>query len=316
MSSSLEWHKFYFKRWLEDEFVRTSDLETLGAYMMLLSSQMVEGDIPDNMDKLAIMVGHQITPERFKVLWNEKELSTKFVPVTERWISTDWRLEDGYWEAIEPKPGRLHNRLMAKVMVLDQKAYQGRSAGGKKGVESRRSLEDALAGKAPLVGDEPEIDISPILKSYPKRLNDRGWLMGTKVVRATVTTQDDFDRVLGAVKAFAKETKTWPRDRIKQLDNFMKEWEQWVPKERHVVLQFPDTATVTTAAPEPPRPRSYPDAWLAPENPVRVLGSGERPPWIVDTFDLAGRERARTLFPDDASKRIWWMTSPEQNAGA
>jgi hypothetical protein len=318
MSTSLEWHKFYFKRWENDEFVKTADTETLGVYILLISHQMGEGDIPDNPDKLAVIVGHQITAERFRHLWLEKELSTKFHPVNERWVSTGRELDDGYWEAIEQKPGRLHNKFTTKVMTIDKKNWASRSMGGKKSGEIRasRSLEAAAAGTWQEEG-EVNIDIRPILAAYPKRTNNHlGWEMGKKMVEASVSSQEDFNRLMAAVKAFSRETKSYPRDKIKRLDNFMREWEDWVPKSYSAAAEVSPTPEAPAAKVEAQAPKRYPPTWLVPEAPVRQLKPGEVPPWIVDTYDISGRTRAREQFPDDETKRRWWMTESDSEQPA
>lgn len=316
MSNPLDWHKFWFRRWTGDEFVKFADLETLGAYILLIAHQMDEGgDLPETAEKLAVLIGHGLSVDRFNVLWNDKGLKEKFGPVNERWIITGDKLDDGYWEACEAKPGRLHNKFTTKVMTVDRKNRDVRVRAGQRSAEVRasRSLE-AVAGDPP--EETPTFDFTEILRIMPKRKKNgvlQGWDKG-KIALKYITTQDEYDRLLAATRAYAKERRNEDPAYHIGLD-------KWVSEKHHekVPANF-QSAPEPTAAPaeakpveaSTPRRRNYPPVWLAPENPVRVLGPGETPPWVVDAYDVMGRERARQQFPDDATKRAWWMTTESE----
>jgi hypothetical protein len=320
MSNPLNWHKFWYRRWSSDEFVKLADLETLGAYIVLITHQMDQGGtVPSDPEELATLIGHKITTERFLFLWNDRKLSTKFSPADERWVITGDQLDDGYWESDEAQPGRLHNRFTTKVMTVDQKTRNGKVKGGQKSAEVRaaRALEESLADPE----ETPVFDFTELLRIMPKRKKNnqlQGWDKG-KVALKYITTQDEYDRLMAATRVYARERRGEDPAYHIGLDKWVTEkHHDHVPANFQAPAAPPTPTAVAAEKPAEPVRRNYPPMWLAPSNPARHLKPGETPPWVVDAYDLAGRERARLLFPDDDSKRRWWMTSESEpvQAGA
>lgn len=264
-----------------DESVMFMNMEQIGCYWTLLVHQMSERDIPEDPELLALILKN-MDVEYFKTkIWNR--LSDRFKPV-------------------EGKPGRLHNIHLTSVMVDGDDRRAKLADAGKKGA-SVRSLESSLEAYS---GVDPtstasDIDIKPILNAYPKRRNRVGWDFGVKMVEATVTTKEDADKLLAAVRAYASKAKTYSGpDMIKRLDNFMKEWEGWVP------ATFEEEAQVEKSSAKAEE-KEYPANWKRPANAKRNLGYGDRPPWIFGRYDKDDH-KATVLarYPDDEAKRRWW----------
>lgn len=304
MANDCDWHKFYFKKWSGDEAVKLMNPEQVGCYWLLLVHQMENGDLPADTEELALIL-HHMDPEHFRAkVWSR--IMGKFKPVLN-------------------KEGRLHNEHLTRVME-DDKARRGKfSDAGKRGY-AVRSMESALAevrGPEAAVEELPDINITPILKAYPKRANNVGFGFGEAMIRATVSSQEDFNAVYAAVKNYAKENRTCPRDKIKRLDNFMREWRDWLPKgyvESAAPVEASPTPTAGFTQPTAPAvpEKRIPKSWCVPEGLKLARALDKAPPWVVNDLDFAAKMEANRLFPTEASKHQWWTTaeSTETSAGA
>lgn len=294
MANDLDWHKWYYARWERDEFVKTASLEVLGAYLTLLQAQMNEGDLPDNVNQLALLVGHGVSIEQFQRMWVDLGMKDKFHPATEQWVVTGNYLTDGYWEPLpNPKPGRIHQRFLTQVMTIDKKNRASKAAGGKKSFEVRtKSLESSIEAI-----ESPAFDFKPILSIFPRRkvkgeFDKAGWEGGVALLKYIVS-QDEYDRLLAATKNYARQRRGEDPAFHLSFKKFMETWEMYVPQNYQKGKQeeaSPAPVAVDPAAPQKPR-------W-------RI---GEKPPWFIGPYDRADVKLTMAKTWADRAKREAWL---------
>lgn len=269
MSTDLKWHKFFFNRWANDNTIKVLSIEQVGAYWTLLVSQMQNGCIPEEPELLARDFLKGMDLQYFlDHIWITKmektSLSKKFT-------------------AVPDKPGYLYNVTLAEIMI-DDKDYKGKlSEAGKRGqkIKTERSMEKALAEIESEQVEQVEkqeqeviIDFTSLWKAFPKRKSPKeGFTEGIRLIRDTITTQEQYDLLMAAIKNYAKECRGEDPQFTMKLSKFMTKWGDYVPDNAlktgsdPVDVNSPEAmAKLATIKPAPPAP---------------MYATGRLPPWEI-----------------------------------
>jgi hypothetical protein len=280
----------------------------VGTYWTLLVRQMVEGHVKTDLSEYL---------KRLNVP-NMQEASLLVTPrVAKKFHTANCKNKMcAGWSACNvpgDDPTELYNRKLVEV-IADMDGWSERNKNNvakRYGEIKTKPLEAAQQGGAS-VEETPIFDFSELLRIMPKRKKNgvaEGWENGKRQLKF-ITTQEEFDNLMAATREYARTRKGDDAAFHIALDNWLtKEYFRYIPE---AATQLPSTPTAVNAAATQPVvevKRQFPPAWLRPEDAVRQLKPGQTPPWIVDTYDLAGRKRAKEQFPDDESKRRWWMES-------
>jgi hypothetical protein len=314
--------KFFHQDWCSDNDVDNMTMQEVGTYFTLLVRQMVEGhvksDLSSHLKRLNVASIHEammlVTPRVAKKFHTDSCNSE---------ACSGWTCGIPSDDA-----SKLYNRKLRDVIRdQDDRSWQNRNNitsrynGGMptKSLESSRGSGSGPKEESPAL----EFDFTELLRTMPKRKvkgSYEGWEQG-KAMLKYVTTQEEFNDLLAATKAYAKTRKGEDPAYHISLSNWVtKEHHRFVPAQvgASTPVETPAAAPEKAAMVESPISHIYPTNFMCPPNPVRHLGPGKRPPWMVDSLDFDAVKLAKQLFPDDASKRRWWMTSDdnEQNKGA
>ncbi len=251
--------RFYHMDWASSGDVQDMSMEEVGVYWTLLVRQMVDGNV--NMDRTKLRrVLNVDTVEEVDNLLTPKVMS-KFVEVPDQ-------------------PGRMYNRRLIEVIVETDAASSRNQANVRSRYEIKAPpISAGFQQQAAPSQVAPDLDYAPVLMAYPKTMqNGPGWDEGVSMMRALITTEEQLQTLLSAVKAYAawKKKPTNSGQSIKKFDSFMTNWESWIPKNHrssHVEREVSPTPSTTPAGSPAPKKRRCQLDSLAP---------GEQPPWIPD----------------------------------
>lgn len=302
MAKQADWFRWYPYRWEQEEWLSTAEIEVVGIYWTLLNKLMIQGTLPNDLQKLAYLVGRNVTLESFTYAW-EKYLKSQFVKRTQRWVSTGSEPEDGYWlplseaelEQLHKHGERIQNEKLEQIRSLTNRALEVKNAAAKQRAESRFKNEVEKT-----VGDTSEYDWHSVLKQYPKRLNKVGWDEGIRLLTITITTPEDFARFQAALRAYAAECRGIDKKYVKRLDRFATEWTAYVPDNFVVkpaaVVQQTRIANVENLAETIPG--------------RRILAPGEKPPWEPRVSTTPIQRKIDAEFWTAERKERWWNNQP------
>lgn len=319
-SNPCKYHSWYHQNWNTDGFVVESDYETIGVYILLLHRQMVEGDIPSNIDRLVGQVGHRITKEKFLEIWEERGLKYQFKEVRRLWESkpppsgraSDPKI-DGVWRDL-PEPRldrdaspRLHQEFLHQVMENDRRITQSRVKGGETSQTNRFTVQSSL--EASLEEATPTFDFKPIMRLMPKRVKKGkkgwdGWDAGVDLLKF-VTTQEEYDDLLAATQAYAKERRGEDAAYHIGFHNWVKgEYRKHVPEGKQPAKQ---------AAPEEPKVEVV---YASTEEKIKALRAQGHaiaaPPWTPRPF-YSKEEQDEVAARWTEAKRVNWLTKYLEN---
>ena len=168
-----EWQRFYPFKWKLDRFVQTADAKVIGTYITLLTHQMTEGSLPDNVEELHRLAPRDLTLDEFKEIWS-KSLAKKFEPVTRRWVSEGNEPNEGHEEPFE-RPGEIQQWFLARVMATGARMKQVYAARSVRASEKRWGKQVVQPQTtAPEDREESEIDedLNPLVAAVKKGAGD------------------------------------------------------------------------------------------------------------------------------------------------
>ncbi len=201
-----EYLRFYHKDWAASGDVQDMTMEEVGVYWTLLVRQMVDGYVTSDRNKLRRVLNVD-TVEEVDRLLVDKVLS-KFTP-------------------FEGDPSKLCNRKLSEVIDETDTAIQRGSDNA-----SKRWNGPAPVTAPPILNADGGrvFNFASILADYPrKKHNKAGWNKGIQMMQNYITSDEDFQRLASAVKNYAKKKAGEEERFIKNLDNFLREWTDWVP---------------------------------------------------------------------------------------
>jgi hypothetical protein len=201
-------------------------MEEVGAYFSLLNRQMIDGYVNlDDMDQM-IFVLHQNFKTREEA---EAKVRSLLSPI----------VRDRF-PAVEDHPGRYVNLRLAEVMAETDAA----SIKNKMNVEKRYATS-AINGPIPVFDFKPIIEAYPRLKmapSEPSRIN------GIRLMEMTITTQEDYDKLLAAVKNFSNQMRGRKAHHIRNFDTFLSTWTSYIPPHLLELKQDPQAPAIVVEA--------------------------------------------------------------------
>jgi hypothetical protein len=307
--------RFYHLDWKGDGDVEKMSMQEVGTYWTLLVRQMVDRSIESDFSELQRCLNVRsneevdalITPRIRKKFHTSKCVSKTCAG----WTTCNIEGDD---------TTRLFNRRLVDVIVETDNARDKGFNNANKGHGMIRTppLEASLVSRSE-VEETPSFDFGEILKMMPKRRVKGqldGWDRGKEMLKY-ITTQEEYNDLLAATRSYAKTRKGEDPAFHISLFNWVSkgEYQRFVPARSEPVVEVVKVEEKAEAKPAP-APRTYPTSFMAPPNPARHLAPGQRPPWMVDSLDFEAVKRAKELFPDDDSKRKWWMTPEIQTEGA
>lgn len=323
-------HRWYFKDWMTDPFVKGADFETIGVYITLLHCQMEEGSIPSSPKRIHSQIGRSISYERFLEIWEGDPSKEEIVPLRKMfkefkrvWVSTQKSTnpkESGYWQDLdEPVIDKLDgkvkliNETMHQVIQYDDRIFNGSKIHGEAGgriASDNRILSGSL--ESHLEQDATGIDFSALLKVMPKRRDKsgrlQGWNAGVNMLKYT-DSQEMYDAILAAAKNYAKE-KPDPLYTI-SFGKFMKEWKDYLPLNYGAKSDTAQSQSLT----KPTEITEYKNT----EERVSVLRAKgcriEDPPWVPQVTDDQELLVKRASFTEE-QKSKWlnnYLDNPNQS---
>jgi hypothetical protein len=270
-----EYVRFYHKDWASSGDVQDMTMEEVGVYWTLLVRQMVDGSVTTDRNKLKRLFNVD-TVEEVERLLTEKVMS-KFVPV-------------------EGDPSKLHNKRLSDVIQETDAAIQ-------RGVLNAAKRWDPLpitteSIDPPALTEEGGFDFTPILNEYPrKKRNKGGWNKGIQMMRDYITTEDEYQLLHAAVKNYAKKKAGEEERFIKNLDNFLQVWREWVP------ANFTPTKKAVPANEAAPPSEEG-------EKKLKKRDPKEKPPWEPDGFRTQEmNEYVASKWPEERRQR--WLAGED-----
>ncbi len=278
--------RFYHQDWYADGDVNRMSMEEIGTYFSLLVRQMIDGYVPTNPADFHRDL--HATPEEAERLFTPK-IAEKF-------------------KKFEDNPAKMYNaRLKEVVEETDLARAKGFNNSGKRWerpVSASGSLEASLE-------DAPVFDFGPIIRAMPKRrVNNRyeGWEAGVECLKF-ITTQEEYDTKLEAVRNYAKTRKGQDPSMHYRFDNFINsKYKEFLSKE---TASRQDTDT-----PPKEKPIEVVEAYENTDAKIKALRSKgitiQAPPWDPrNADDDAERNELATRWTED--KRSAWLTKYMEN---
>jgi hypothetical protein len=171
------------------------------------------------------------------------------------------------------------------------------------------------------VEETPTFSFNELLTVMPKRKVKGtldGWEQG-KAMLKYITTQEEYNDLLAATKAYARQRKGEdPAYHISLFNWVTKEYHRFVPPKTEAPVEEAKPVGFTPpAAPAVPQKR-IPKDWCVPEGLTLAKPLDTPPPWIVDENNWEAKQAAKRAYPNDAAKHKWWTTpsSTDNHAGA
>jgi hypothetical protein len=256
------WVRFYHMDWAASGTVQKLTMEEVGVYWTLLVRQMVDGYVDMDIDGLKRLFNVKSDEEVDRLLSKRVMAKFNFLP--------------------EDKTKMLNHRLADVIEETDSASFRN-----KENVNKRYELKPSPLKSSSSSDSEPTptFDFSPILNDYPP--NKGGLTEGLKLMSDTITTEEEYQRLWAAVKAYKRERaqERDPNDRKKftmGLGRFMTCWNGYVPK------NFSFKPVDNTAPVTPP-----------------TRAPGEKPPWQPGTYDTEDVKQELNQYWTEDRKKMW-----------
>lgn len=235
---------FYHMDWAANGNVLAMTMQEVGIYWTMLVRQMVDGYV--DLSRLHI---------HFKVATPEDALGM---------------IPDFIRSEFKPLPDEIKNRLVedgkftperAQGLVYNPALKEVMDAGSYKSDINRanRVRTPELPPDEPqapsMVGgpdESPRMNFDAILVDYPRRKDKKGWDYGIRMMSDIISTDEEFQRLHAAVRAYKRERAGEDPKFTKRLDTFMKTWVDYVPS--NFKYSAPPPKAATPAAQEPAKP--------------------------------------------------------------